>query len=614
MAKSVGQLRDNKLYLISIVACCIDLLYLPNLADPLNPIKFWILGISTLFLVANLIFNLKIIQAEISDKKVFKSILAVFLIYLTSLLNAFFFTDVKSIGLIGFHGRNTGLLFYFFLSVIFLYSSLKFRFNNLKYFYISLMFLTSIFAIYGTCQHFNIDFIQWNAPFNKIVLMVGNPDFSAALLAILIATIFPVMFIDIRMPKRIGLGILISIVVLVIYWTNARQGLIGLAAGLSFILLVLLWQKNKAFAIGFLVADLLMGLIAVLGTLQVGPLTKYLYKSSVNDRGYDWQAAWHMFMAHPWTGVGIDRYAGSFFRYQDSKYPLIYGNTQLVNNAHSVYLQFFATGGVALGFAYIALTTFVGLRAFKVIKRYKNQEQILVAGVIAGWIVFVAQSLISVDNLSVTIWGWLLGGIIIGLSYHVDFIEVPGQLKRKLSQANLFNMYACSIILIFVFTIAIILPMYKGETRVVNFLRINPSSVIGASLKSEYMQLGSQAFNTPLLSPDYKVRIAFNITNAGLVDEGKLYFEQILKQDPKKSDAPQFLAEIYESQKNYPEAIKYRVATREVYPWNTANLFGLESDYLAIGDKNSAKAVRDSIIAMAPGTENALKADKAIGG
>ena len=94
MAKSVGQLRDNKLYLISIVACCIDLLYLPNLADPLNPIKFWILGISTLFLVANLIFNLKIIQAEISDKKVFKSILAVFLIYLTSLLNAFFFTDV----------------------------------------------------------------------------------------------------------------------------------------------------------------------------------------------------------------------------------------------------------------------------------------------------------------------------------------------------------------------------------------------------------------------------------------------------------------------------------------------------------------------------------------
>ena len=156
--------------------------------------------------------------------------------------------------------------------------------------------------------------------------------------------------------------------------------------------------------------------------------------------------------------------------------------------------------------------------------------------------------------------------------------------------------------------------MYKGESRVVSFLKINPTSINTSQLRSAYLQLSSQAFNTPLLSPDYKVRIAFNITNAGLVDEGKLYFEQILKQDPKKSDAPQFLAEIYESQKNYPEAIKYRVTTREVYPWNTANLFGLESDYLAIGDKNSAKAVRDSIIAMAPGTENALKADKAIGG
>jgi tetratricopeptide (TPR) repeat protein len=156
--------------------------------------------------------------------------------------------------------------------------------------------------------------------------------------------------------------------------------------------------------------------------------------------------------------------------------------------------------------------------------------------------------------------------------------------------------------------------MYKGESRVVNFLKINPSSVNTPSLRAAYLQLSSEVFSTPLLSPDYKVRIAFNITNVGLVDEGKAYFEQILKQDPKKSDAPQFLAEIYESQKKYPEAIKYRVITREVYPWNTANLLGLENDYLAMGDKGSAKAIRDSIVAMAPGTENALKADKAIGG
>jgi tetratricopeptide (TPR) repeat protein len=156
--------------------------------------------------------------------------------------------------------------------------------------------------------------------------------------------------------------------------------------------------------------------------------------------------------------------------------------------------------------------------------------------------------------------------------------------------------------------------MYKGETRVVNFLKIDPSTISTPSLRAAYLQLGAQAFSTPLLSPDYKVRIAFNITNVGLLQEGKSYFEQILKQDPKKSDAPQFLAEIYESQKDYGAAITYRAMTRKVYPWNTTNLLALERDYLAVGNRTDADRVRNAIVNMAPGTDNANKAANAFPG
>ena len=614
MSRRVEGVQTKQFYILPLIVCLIDFTYSQNLADPLNPIKFWALGFLSLFLLGLLASDFFNLRSRILGNRILKVATVGVLFFASSLIFAFFATDVKNIGLIGFHGRNTGLLFYIFLSTIFIYTALNFRFSHANYFYVTLVGASLLFGIYGGLQHFNVDFIQWDAPFNKIVLTIGNPDFSAALLAIFISTMFPLIFTKLSILKRVLLIVLITFVSVVIYWTNARQGLIGLLAGLSFTVVIVLWQKNKKLAIGIFIVDALLGLIAILGTLQIGPLTKYLYKASVNDRGYDWRAGWHMFTSHPWTGVGIDRYAAYFFKYQDPKYPLIYGNTQLVNNAHSDYLQFFATGGMFLGVSYLILTLFVAWRAFKVIRSYKGAQQIIVSGFIAGWIVFLAQSLISPDNLSVTIWGWLLGGIIVALSLGDGVVGVPLIQKLKTSTSLRAKEYLVGTLLMFIFLLTIVVPMYQGETRVVNFLKINPSSINTPSLRAAYFQLSSQAFSTPLLSPDYKVRIAFNITNVGLVEEGKAYFEEILKQDPKKSDAPQFLAEIYESQKKYSEAIKYRVMTREVYPWNTANLLGLENDYLAVGDKSSAKNIRDSIVAMAPGTENALKASKAISG
>ena len=614
MAKRSEFLQSHKFYLVPLFACFIDLIYLPNLADPLNPIKFWVLGCAALSFLGLIISSLPNIRAEISNSRVVMMTFVIIAIFVGALISAFFFTDVKSIGLIGFYGRNTGTLFYIFLSIIFFYCSLKFHFVSIKYFYFIVSCISFVFAIYGALQHFNLDFIQWNAPFNKIVLTIGNPDFSAALLAIFVAIIFPAMFLKIPRSTKTAVGFLILFLAVIIYWTNARQGLIGLLAGLSFTLLLVLWQKSHRLAVALFVTDFILALIAILGTLQIVPLTGYMYKSSVNDRGYNWRAAWHMFVTHPWTGVGIDRYAASFFKYQDPKYPLIYGNSQLVNNAHSDYLQFFATGGILLGISYTALTIFVGWRAVKVVQRYKSTEQIIISGVIGGWIVFVAQSFISPDNQCVTIWGWLLGGMIIGLSISESSVEIPVILRSKISNNNILRKYLISVMLIIFFLFTVVAPMYKGEIRVANFLKIDPASINSAPLRAAYLKLSSQAFDTPLISLDYKVRIAFNITNVGLINEGKSYFEQILKEDPKKSDAPQFLAEIYESQRMYLEAIKYRIATRSVNPWNTGNLLALERDYLAVGNRSLAGSLRNSIIGMAPGTDNANKAAKAITG
>ena len=38
----------------------------------------------------------------------------------------------------------------------------------------------------------------------------------------------------------------------------------------------------------------------------------------------------------------------------------------------------------------------------------------------SAWIGFQAQSLISIDNIGIAVWGWLLGGAIIGLSNGIN--------------------------------------------------------------------------------------------------------------------------------------------------------------------------------------------------
>jgi hypothetical protein len=74
------------------------------------------------------------------------------------------------------------------------------------------------------------------------------------------------------------------------------------------------------------------------------------------------------------------------------------------------------------------------------------------------------------------------------------------------------------------------------------------------------------------------------------------------------------LGALNEEASDYGNAIKYRVALRNLDPWNADNLLQLERDYLKIRDKNAATLVRNAITRMAPGTLDAAEAQLAIKG
>jgi tetratricopeptide (TPR) repeat protein len=322
-----------------------------------------------------------------------------------------------------------------------------------------------------------------------------------------------------------------------------------------------------------------------------------------------------MFKAHAFFGVGVDRYAAYFLQYRAPKYPLIYGYTQTVTNSHNVFLEILATAGIFAGIAYIALILFVAYRAYVAIRNSSGREQMMIAGIVAGWIVFVAQSVISVDSLVISIWGWVLGGAIVALSLKdlqpTNSISVGRRPKSIISRkgkspgtASPYRgiVFAGSLIALCL----IVVSMYRNETATARFSLIqSPTDPAG---KDVYRAIAKKTFYQPLLNPNYKVNIALTMAKNGYGPEAITYFKETIKADPRNTNSYSLLALVYEDLKNPKEAIVYRKQLAVLDPYGAENLVSLQKDYLLTGDKSSAIAIRDSILAMAPGTDVAKRA------
>jgi O-antigen ligase len=583
-------------------------------SDPLNPIKLWALGVLAIWCFAELATSK---QARMQLRTI--SALRRFAYFLVSFVSIIFLalllTPVKSVALLGDSGRNIGFLNYFFLALISLNVASKINVINVKGIYWTVFLLSLLLSAYGFFQHFKVDFLQWGNLYNPIILTTGNPDFAASLLGLFTVVAFAGLFIDFSKVTKVFLIALIPFNILIIYWTQARQGLVATGVGIGFLLLVFGWQKSKKLTFALLGAELLAGLFFILGTLQIGPLTKWAYKASINDRGYDWQAAVGMFKSHPCFGVGVDRYAAYFLQYRAPKYPLIYGYTQTVTNAHNVFLEILATAGIFACLAYIALIGFIAYRAYRALRNSMGKDQIMIAGIVAGWIVFVAQSVISVDALVISIWGWVLGGAIVALSLQASHVvlETSGGRVPKTGTARKRNagdygssykwiVFAGSLVALSL----VVVPMYRNETATARFAQIqSPTDLAG---KDIYRAIAKKTFNQPLLNPNAKATIALIMAKNGYAPVAISFFKETIKADPRNTDSYSLLSVVYENLKSPQEAIPYRKQLAQLDPYGAENLVSLENDFLLTGDKASAITTRDVILAMAPGTDVAKRA------
>ena len=259
---------------------------------------------------------------------------------------------------------------------------------------------------------------------------------------------------------------------------------------------------------------------------------------------------------------------------------------------------------------------FIGFRGYVALRNTQGKEQLLVAGVLSGWLVFVAQSTISVDSLVLSIWGWILGGAVVALSA-TKIVEVTAsEVNRKNKQGRkstdkrvrnrVLTFTAYAIVLLFIF-----IPMYKNETASFRFAEVTPPA--NTTQEAIYVDLAKKTFNQPLMNPAYKSNIALSIARID-AQASIPYFQEVIKEDKRQTNAYSLLALVYEQLKNYGQGISVRKQLAVLDPYGVPNLLILEKDYIATGNKDLASQVASSIQAMAPGTDSAIQAAKIISG
>jgi O-antigen ligase len=316
--------------------------------------------------------------------------------------------------LFGSTGRNTGLITYLAFSILFVLSMTVSTSAFLSQFLLATLVVGVASLGYGVVQALGGDPIDWVNPYSPVFGFLGNPNFQSSLLGILGSIVFTQLLSSaVKLQAKGAYLLYLLVTVYVIKETDSQQGFLVLIIGSGIALGVYVYQRSKVICYSYL-GLALFGFSAVLsGTLNKGPLASLLYKDSVTYRGDYWRAGWKMTLDNPVFGVGLDSYGDWYRRSRTLEATLRRGPDVTSNAAHNVFLDISSYGGFPLLLIYMALMIMVIVSAVKVIRRSQGLSAGFV-GLVAGWVGFQAQSIISINQIGLAIWGWVLSGLIIG--------------------------------------------------------------------------------------------------------------------------------------------------------------------------------------------------------
>lgn len=382
-----------------------------TVTDPVNATKLAVSGaLAFALILVALTFNVKALFSHHKTFLIFGGLF--FLFSVSAVLGS---NSPLSQNLYGSFGRNTGFVTYLVLLLIAISALTLTERNSFQRIIWGLQIAGTINVLYCLWVISFGDFIGWNNPYGNILGLFGNPNFISAFLGMFITTILA----TIAAPKTTWqvrlVGILVSLVAFYeIVDSHSIQGIVVTGGGMAIVgfFAVRSYLKSMVITAIYVLSVAGVGILAIMGALQKGPFT-FIYKGSVSLRGIYWDAGMKMGMDHPLRGIGMDAYGDWYRRTRSEQAATVMPGPKVITNAaHNVVIDFFAYGGFPLLIAYLAMLVLAAIAIVKVARRMQGYDAVFIA-MATAWICYQTQSLISINQVGLALWGWVLTGALI---------------------------------------------------------------------------------------------------------------------------------------------------------------------------------------------------------
>lgn len=573
--------------------------------DPFNTIKLIFIIVISSWLAGHLVDSYRK-ESPLRNSKDFL-VLTLCSLFVIALGVSAYFSEIKVLALVGDSFRRNGLLQYLALVVVFLFASKKIDLKETSKIYKVSTLTAILMGGYGLIQISGNDFFTWNNPYNSMISTVGNPNFASAILAIFFLISFSSLLIT-DFPSKFKflaiLSLFISFIAIVL--SDSRQGLVSIAIGLLFYSSSYIYFKKPKIRVFIILISICIAFAGIMGMLQKGPLVNLLYKESVSVRGFYWRAGIEMFLNNPLTGVGLDNYGAHFKEYRELAYPLRYGFNITSSNAHNTIIQLFATGGLFVGLTYLIILIFVLFTGIKLLKKSKGEDQKLVLGLVSAWLAFQAQTVISIDNIGVSVWGWLLGGSIVGISRNYEQFQTRGKIgKARVKQNSIPVLQPILSTILLIPALVISFQLLQAERDLLiarNFL-----DATAPQNKSTVESFSKEVLDNPFAINFYKLQSATYIYEMGDAKTGSEKIKMLYDQDPNNLDIlyAKLAVETFAGDTKNQIMTRSKIAMQD--PWNVENYYELLLLNEQLKRFDEVDKYGNIIMKIAPNSESAKK-------
>jgi O-antigen ligase len=509
--------------------------------------------------------------------KIQKSISVVITFYLICLTVVVILDDQNfQTLLLGPSGRYTGLLANICYIILFFYIATSQDSQLLNRIVQVFYWLGAMLSIYGAIQLFNADPIDWNLNDSRILLTLGNSNFSATFISLGATMTLHQIFTNFKNRYKLFTALFVLILqLLLIYNLKTDQGyaltFIGFYTFITGFILTHNQFSKKVKILWLVQIFMFLSVSTILYYFKHGPFYYILNVSSFVDRIYSWKVGLEIFRDNIFTGVGLDSFGEWYPQYRTQEIidfralPLEY----YVHNPHNILINFAVGGGLLLLVPYLLLIFFILVRGFKALQLHNNNSQMLV--IFSMWIVFQSQTLISIDNVGISSWGWIFAGALVAQSYPDDQSKIPKSID--MDKVSLYKEIKVKSLILIVFLICAAPVYYAISYFKVNYDYFqltdsyrNPvvSAPTSIQLTGELIQLDSKIYQIEIREITLNLLLTYKKYDLALEVAKRMTVDF-----PRRVNGWDAVAKIYEFKQDYSASKFYRLKTLELDPLNT---------------------------------------------